>query len=95
MFSPSLVRPQAPSAPAGPQLQVGPNPYLGVAGYTTPLPTTAGGTAPSSAVSGAFGRAGQTPGPTNQINPLYYNQLGNLPGDNINESTGILIYTNV
>jgi hypothetical protein len=86
------VRPQAPAAPAGPQLQVAPNPYLGVAGYSTPLPTTAGvNVAASSALSGGSARPGQTPsGPTNQINPLYYNQLGNLPGDNINESTGIV-----
>lgn len=91
MFSPGLVRPQAPPAPAGAQLQVAPNPYLGVAGYSTPLPATSGSTlATSSGVSNGFGRPGQTPsGPTNQINPLYYNQLGNLPGDNINESTGI------
>ena len=83
MFSPGPVRPPAPSVPQGPQLHVAPNPYLGIPAHSTPINPS------------GVGRPNYTPAPgptspTNQINPLYYNQLGNLPGDTISESTGKL-----
>ena len=77
MMSSGPVRIPIRTAPVpGPAIHV--NPYMGTAGYASAGQQTPRGS----------DHLGGAPPQTNQINPVYYNQLGAVPGDTITEKTG-------